>query len=70
MIITKENFSSLIKKITSKDTSADPENWTSSNPLWGHCAVVSLLAQNYFGGDLIRASLEHIPEYSYLKSHY
>lgn len=70
MKMTQEKFLEIIKKIVSQETSADPENWTPENTLWGHCAVVSLLAQDYFGGDLIRGSLEDFPEYAYLRSHY
>lgn len=68
--ITQKDFLDLIKKSARKETSFDPENWNEDNPLWGHCAVVSLLAQDYFGGELIRGSLKDNPEYSYLKSHF
>lgn len=68
--ITIEQFSLIVPKICFRDTSSDPEHWTDANPLWGHCAVVSLLAQDYFGGELVRASLENISEYSYPRSHY
>ena len=70
MKYTKENFTEILKEIADKDTSADPGHWTKENPLWGHCAVVALLAQDYFGGDLIRSSLKEIKKYSHLKSHF
>lgn len=70
MEVTQDTFLDLIKKIASEETSANPENWTAENPLWGHCAVVSLLAQDHFGGELVRGSLEDFPEYAYLSSHY
>lgn len=65
-----QEFLTKIKQITSSDTSSDPEGWTLDNPLWGHCAVVSLLAQDYFGGTIFRGSLEGIDKYIYLRSHY
>lgn len=64
--ITQKYFLDLIKKSARKETSFDPENWNEDNPLRGHCAVVSLLAQDYFGGELIRGSLKDHPKYSYL----
>ncbi len=63
-------FLEKVKKIANKDTSFDPDNWTIENPLWGHCVIVSLLAQDYFGGTLVRGSLEKMPKLSHLRSHY
>lgn len=56
--------------IAAQDTGADPEHWSKDNPLWGHCAVVSLLAQDLYGGELLRHSLEQVNGYEYLRSHY
>lgn len=56
--ITQEEFRKILLSVCSAETSADPDGWTSENPLWGHCAVVSLVAQNFFGGILLRASLK------------
>lgn len=70
MKYTKENFVEVIKEIASKYTSSDPNHWTQDNPLWGHCAVVALLAQDYFGGDLVKGSLKEYEKYSCLKSHF
>lgn len=64
-----ERFIELLPSICDKETSSDPKNWTSKNPLWGHCAVVSLVAQNLFGGKLARASLEDT-EFAIMGSHY
>ena len=36
----------------------------------GHCAVVALLAQDMFGGNILRVSLFGISEYAYMQSHY
>ncbi|MDP4010267.1 MAG: hypothetical protein Q8P37_00160 [Candidatus Spechtbacteria bacterium] len=62
-------FMQILLRICDKKTSADPEYWTPQNPLWGHCAVASLLAQDVFGGDLVRASLEGTP-FATMRSHY
>ncbi|MDQ5957157.1 MAG: hypothetical protein QG614_132 [Patescibacteria group bacterium] len=67
--MNKDNYLKTIKDIASAETSFDPSNWTPSNPLWGHCAVVSLLAQEIFGGEIVKGSLLDYPKYSYLKSH-
>ncbi|HYF10247.1 MAG TPA: hypothetical protein VD967_01415 [Candidatus Paceibacterota bacterium] len=68
--MTIERFQELVPLICARETSADPQNWSEKNPLWGHCAVVSLLAQELFGGSLLRRSLAGIPGLEYLRSHY
>ncbi len=67
--ITIEKLKELLPLICDRETSQDPENWKPENPLWGHCAVVSLVAQNLFGGELLRASLEGT-EFAASWSHY
>lgn len=69
-MIPFETFVESLKNVASRDTSADPDGWTINNPLWGHCAVVALLAQDVYGGELMRGSLEEVPKYAYLRSHY
>jgi len=64
-----EKFQQAIILSGRKDTSATPDNWVEENPTLGHCAVISLLAQEIFGGELLRASLEGT-EFAYAKSHY
>lgn len=59
-----------MRRAASKETSSDPDNWGANNPLYGHCVVVSLVAQDYFGGVIMRTSLEHLPQYAHLRSHY
>lgn len=68
--ITTEEFKALLPAICDKETSQDAEHWTPENPLCGHCAVVSLVAQNLFGGELLRASLASIPEFAHMRSHF
>lgn len=65
-----EAFAALLPTLCDLDTGSDRENWTQENPLWGHCAVASLVAQDRFGGDLMRASLEPFPKYAAMRSHY
>ncbi len=67
--MTENNFKEIIRRILSADTSSDPDHWSLHNPYWGHCAVVSLLAQDYFNGILLRSSLEKT-EYAELRSHF
>ena len=63
-------FETLVESIADIETTADPDAWIPENPLWGHCAVVSLIAQDVFGGELLRVSLEGIPEFAHMRSHY
>jgi len=67
---TTERLEELLPSICDKETSQDPENWTPENPLWGHCAIISLVAQNLFGGDLLRGSLAEVPGFEHMRSHY
>lgn len=55
-----------------RDTSADPENWTSDNPAWGQCAVTALTVQDFLGGELIRVDLttHNNPKVAAMRSHY
>lgn len=69
MTITKEALRLILPKICDKETTQAPTDWTPKNPLSGHCAVVSLVAQNLYGGDLLRASLEGTP-CAAMRSHY
>ena len=69
MALTPQRFQKLLLKACAKETSFDPDGWTPENPLWGHCAVVSLLANDYFGGIFVRAFLDETP-FSSVGSHY
>ena len=69
MSILVEDFRQLLPFICDKETSLATDGWSADNPLQGHCAVVSLVAQNLFGGDLLRASLENTV-FSAMRSHY
>src|SRR5690242_14988757 len=45
------------------DPSSDPARWSAENPAWGQCAVTSLLVQDLFGGQLLRAEVDGISHY-------
>lgn len=68
--ISPDEFRTRIFQICDAATSLDPQNWTHENPFYAHCAVVALLAQDIFGGVLLRASLEPYPKFAHLRSHY
>ncbi len=67
--ITIEHFKELLLSICDGETAPDSKDWTPKNPLWGHCAVVSLVAQNLFGGEILYASLKDT-EFKAGRSHY
>jgi hypothetical protein len=50
--------------------SACQEHWSSKDPFHGTCAVVAILINELFGGEIVRASLEKLPQYSHMRSHY
>ena len=68
--VTPEQLKALLPSICERETSQDSNNWSPENPLWGHCAVVSLVAQNLFGGELLRGSLTEVPGFEHMRSHY
>jgi hypothetical protein len=68
--MNQKEFLEEIRKVANSETSFDPNGWTNKNTLWGHCAVVSLLAQDIFGGEIIKGSLLNHPKYEYVKSHF
>lgn len=53
-----------------KETSADPDGWTPQNPAWGQCAVTALVMQDFFEGQILRASLEAVTGFERMRSHY
>jgi hypothetical protein len=67
--MTKEKFRDVSTKCCSKETSFVPEYWNKNNPTLGHCAVIALIAQDIFGGELLRASLKET-KFAYEKTHY
>lgn len=65
-----QQLKDLLPHICDQETSSDPDNWTPENPLWGHCAVISLIVQDFFGGELLRASLVGVSGFEHMGSHY
>lgn len=55
--LTIDQFEAILPKICGQETSSRPQRWTSKNPLLDHCAVVTLVANNIFGGDMRRAEM-------------
>jgi len=71
--MTLREFQATLPRICDEKTtvfSEDVGRWTPENPLYAHCAVVALVAQDLFGGGLLRASLLPFPEFAHMGSHY
>lgn len=70
--VSVEKFKEILPLICDAETSADPSGWIPENPLWGHCAVVSVIAQNLFSGDIMRTpNLKRITGWNHINSsHY
>ncbi len=65
-----KKLEAILKNVCDSETSYWPKNWTKENPLYGHCAVASMIVQDYFGGDLIRGSLKKVRGYGNGTYHY
>ena len=55
MNIPKVELRYLLKNSCSKETSDAPDKWTAENPLFGHCAVIAAVVQDFLGGKIRRA---------------
>jgi len=55
--IAPEKFREILPLICDKETSGDHEGWKPDNPLWGHCAVIAMLANNLFGGKILNGKI-------------
>lgn len=53
----------LIAAAWSKETSADPSQWSPTNPSLGQCAVTALVVQDFLGGELLRALVGQVSHY-------
>jgi len=67
---TVSDLEVILPWICLRSTSADPNGWSKQCPVHGHCAVVALVVQRLFGGEMLRGSLEHVPEFAHMRSHY
>ena len=68
--LTVEQFKHILPELCAADTSLDSSCWHEKHPTYGHCAVVALLAQELFGGTLLRISLDKLPSLVPFNSHY
>ena len=67
--MTIAEFKKILPKICGKDTSSDPGGWTKENMFWGQGAVVSLLAQSLFQGEILGVNLKDT-KFADLKLHF
>lgn len=63
-----KQFYSLLPRICEARISSNPTSWTEANPTSNHCAVVSMLAQDIFGGEIVTTTFERKP--GVLEHHY
>jgi hypothetical protein len=55
--MTLESLKQRLTDVLCKEISFTPDRWDVEHPTRCHCAVVALIVQDYFGGDLLKASL-------------
>lgn len=67
--MTLSRFREILPRICLRDTSFDPKGWTKDSPFWGHCAVVSLLAQSLFSGGICGVDLKYT-KFAKMKLHF
>jgi hypothetical protein len=53
-----DKLKEILRKAWSKETSADPENWSNENPAYGQCAVTALIVNDIFGGKIVWAEVD------------
>jgi hypothetical protein len=62
MVMDIEKEKRILERVLSHicfaDTFQSRGAWDPHNPFWGHCAVVTLLAQDILGREILSASLE------------
>jgi hypothetical protein len=68
-MIALDEFKHTIRNVCDAQTSAHPDQWTDQDPFLGHCTVVSLVAQDVFGGDVLRVDLRAVPGFEKNKWH-
>lgn len=55
--MTLEDFALKVSGAWSKNTSYTPNDWTVENPAKGQCAIIALLVQEIFGGDIVKCDV-------------
>ena len=63
--MTIEKLNNYLNKIYSKDTCYPKckDIWSFNNPVLGHCAIVSLIVNDYFKGDIYKIKVDGISHY-------
>lgn len=63
--MTIELLQKYLYKIYSKDTCYPlcRDNWNEDNPTLGHCAIVTLIINDYFGGEIYKIKVDGISHY-------
>ena len=63
--MTLELLTIYLNKIYSKDTCYPlcRDTWNIDNPTLGHCAIVSLIVNDYFGGEIYKVKVDGISHY-------
>jgi len=61
--INLDELYSAIRRAWTRESSADPEHWSDTNPAWGQCAVTALIVQDHFGGTFLRTKVRGISHY-------
>lgn len=70
--VALKRFYLYLRAAWSRETSADPKNWTLENPAWGQCAVSALALEHFFEGEILRLDIprDFDPKKAALGSHY
>lgn len=63
--MTLELLQKYLYKVYSIDTCypACKDSWNDKNPTLGHCAIVSLIVNDYFGGEIYKIKVDEISHY-------
>ena len=63
--MTLELLQKYLYKVYSKDTCylSCRNEWNDDNPTLGHCAIVSLLVNDYFGGEIYKIKVDEVNHY-------
>jgi len=63
--MTLEQLQKYLYKVYSKETCYPScrDGWSINNPTLGHCAIVSLLVNDYFGGEIYKIKVNGISHY-------
>ncbi len=58
-LATPDDLRPHLMKALRADTSSNAAKWGPENPTYGHCAVVALVVQDLFGGEVVWAEARH-----------